>query len=194
MQILNKIFGQLTNYKTALFFLVIVAMVFPSATTSRFQGEAVVRENKVKAAFVYNFTQFVEWPANAFADQSSPFVIGIVGKESFANFLSQVTEGEQVNGHPIVIRTFENVAPEIEQCHILFLEKSLGSIRQVTENAKDNAILTISDHDDFMEMDGILRFFVDGGKVRFEINRKMAEKAGLVINPKLLKLATIYKK
>jgi hypothetical protein len=172
----------------------ITMVMFVSSKKSPLQGDTIMRENKVKAVFVYNFTQFVEWPENSPTDNATPFVIGIVGKETFSTFLSQVIAGESVNGHPIIIRSFEDVVPEVWQCQILFLEKSLPSIEEITEEATGKAILTISDHVNFMEMKGILRFFVDDGKVRFEINRQMAEKSRLVINPKLLKLATIYKK
>jgi hypothetical protein len=161
---------------------------------SPFQEGTVVRENKVKAAFLYNFTQFVEWPAEVFSDEQAPFVIGIVGKDSIGGFLSQIVQDEHVNGRSIVLRFYETVIPEVRNSQILFVQKSFGSIEELMKTVAGKPVLTISDHKDFMRMGGMLRFYVEDGRVRFEINRRAASEAKLVLSPKLLKLATIYKK
>jgi hypothetical protein len=180
--------------KMARSILACVIIFMLSATNIPFQGETVIRENKVKAVFLYNFTQFVAWPAESFTEETSPVVIGILGKDTFSEYLTEIIEGETVNNRPIVIKKFHTSDPEIEHCQILFIEKSASDIGVITGQIKNKPVLTVSDHEEFMKENGMLRFYVESDKVRFEINRDAALNAGLEISPKLLKLATIYKK
>ncbi|HYF68425.1 MAG TPA: YfiR family protein [Ohtaekwangia sp.] len=171
------------------FFIVTVLMAL---TASPFQGKEVVRENKVKAVFVYNFTQFIEWPAESFEDTTASFVIGILGDDTFGKYLSEAIEGEKVNGHPIVMKNFRTLTNDIQKCHILFIAKSFPAYDKVLTLTTGKPVLTVSDHEKFMKLNGILKFYRDNGNIRFEINREESLKAGLQISPKLLRLAAIY--
>ena len=168
---------------------VIIALM--ALTASPFQGKGVVRENKVKAVFVYNFTQFIEWPAESFEDTTASFVIGILGDDNFGKYLSEAIEGEKVNGHPIVMKNFKTLTNDIQKCHILFIAKSFPAYEKVLTITAGKPILTISDHEKFMKLNGILKFYRENGNVRFEINREESLKAGLQVSPKLLRLAAI---
>jgi hypothetical protein len=195
MQILKNTFYSFSApvIKIARNAMACIVILVLSSTTIPFQGESVIRENKVKAVFIYNFTQFVDWPAESFAEETSPIVIGILGKDTFSEYLSEIVAGETVNNRPIVIKKFAASVPEMEQCQILFIEKSVPEIGVITGQIKHKPVLTVSDNNRFMKENGILRFFVEDDKVRFEVNREAASTSGLEISPKLLKLATIYK-
>src|SRR5436190_15342978 len=106
-----------------------------------------VRENQLKAVFLYNFTQFVEWPSSSFGNHESPFIIGVLGKNSLESYLEEVSAGETAGGHPIVVKYFSSVVPEITECQILFINKTFKEIPQVTQLVKGKPILTVSDHE-----------------------------------------------
>lgn len=157
------------------------------------QDDAASRENQVKAVFLYNFTQFIEWPQNSFDTNESPFIIGVLGKNTFDTYLSEVSEGETVAGRSIVIKHYTNITPEIGKCQILFIQKSFSEIKQVTQLTQGKPILTVSDNENFMKQSGMVRFYVESGKIRFEINKEASTESGLIISSKLLRLATLYK-
>jgi hypothetical protein len=149
-------------------------------------------ESELKAIFIYNFTSFIEWPTTAFEYPQSPFVIGVYGKNVFGNVLERALEGEKVNGHPLIIRYIAS-DEDAGQCHILYIDKSSAdSIPNIISAVKDKPVLTVSDAENFMERSGILRFYTENSKIRLQINQKAAERSGLSISAKLLRLATIY--
>jgi len=78
------------------------------------------REYQIKAGFLFNFTQFIEWPASAFLKAETPIVIGVLGENPFSSYLDEIVSGEVVNGHPLVVQHYNNVE-EIKTCHILFI-------------------------------------------------------------------------
>src|SRR5947209_667643 len=87
------------------------------------RAQAISREYQLKAAFLYNFTQFTEWPTNAFATSASPIVVGVLGTDPFGEFLDQTVRGEVVHGRPLVVERYRKVE-EIKTCHILFISQS----------------------------------------------------------------------
>lgn len=157
------------------------------------QDDKASREAQLKAVFLYNFTQFVEWPAESFSSTESPFVIGVLGKNTFGTYLDEVIEGETVAGRPIVIKYYESALPEIGECQILFIQKTFPDITKATQLASGKPILTVSDRENFMKQSGMLRFYVESGKIRFEINQDLSSQSGLAISSKLMRLATLYK-
>src|SRR5882762_8203434 len=81
------------------------------------------RENQIKAVFLFNFAQFVEWPAQAFPEARTPLVIGVLGDDPFGAFLDETVRGEKVNNRPLVVQRYRRVE-DIEICHILFISAS----------------------------------------------------------------------
>jgi hypothetical protein len=158
-----------------------------------FQETSESKANQVKAVFLYNFTQFVVWPQRTFNDSTSPFVIGVLGENTFGPYLNQVIESEGVGGHPIVVKHYENITSNIDECQILFIDKSFPSVRQAIESLNGKPVLTVSDNENFMRQAGMLRFYIEGGKLRIEINKEASQKSGLEISSKLLRIATLYK-
>lgn len=144
--------------------------------------------NQVKAVFLYNFTQFVTWPPDAFADSNSPFVIGVLGSNPFGTYLEKVVEDETVMGRQIVIRYYADPG-DVRNCHLLFINKE--NPRDVLTELSGNAILTVGDRENFVRSGGMIGFYLDKNKIRFYINTKTARAANIDISSKLLRLANV---
>jgi hypothetical protein len=145
------------------------------------------REYEVKAVFLFNFAQFVEWQKDAFPDASAPLVIGILGSDPFGAYLDEAVRGERVNDRAIVIRRFSSVG-DVGTCHILFISKSEApNLGDILAALKGRSILTVSDMDQFSRDGGMIRFVMESNKVRLRINNDAARAAGLRISSKLLR-------
>ena len=150
------------------------------------------REYQLKAIFLYNFSQFVEWPAASFSSDQAPMVIGIVGKDPFGFYLEEAISGEKMNGHPLVIQRYANI-DEIGACHILFINLPDTQKRTQAINAvKDKSVLTVSDALDFLEHEGMIRFFMRQGKLKLQVNLETIKTANLEVSSKLLRLVEIF--
>ena len=146
-------------------------------------------EYELKAAFLYNFAKFVEWPAGAFANESSPLAIGIIGANPFGETLERTVRNKSIGGHPLVVRP--SVAPEEwKHCQILFVSSSEGRrLWEILEDLRGAPVLTVGESGHFIDNGGMIDFVIEGQKIRFEINRHAASAAGLKISSKLLSLA-----
>lgn len=151
-------------------------------------GTGTTREYTVKGAFIYNFALFVDWPPNAFASDSAPFVIGVLGKNPFGQALEKM-EGQSIKGRKVVVRTLSN-AEEGADCQLVFISASeRGRLHQILALLRKSHVLTVSDLDGFTDAGGMVNFVTIEDKVRFEINLKEARSAKLRISSQLLKLA-----
>jgi preprotein translocase subunit Sec61beta len=166
-----------------LFTLLIVA-AFPGDVRSQ-----SVNEFQIKAVFIYNFTQFIQWPENSFEPSQKEFVIGVLGENVFGKFLEEAVAGEKYGSRPIVVKYFSTPA-DISNCQILYVD----SFPDVSKIVTSKPVLTIGEQKDFMEKGGLLKFYKEDNKVRIEINPTAASRVGLIVSSKLLRLATIYKK
>jgi hypothetical protein len=170
-------------YSTLLMALALVGNV--SAQTR------IARPQDLKAAFLFNFTQFVEWPATAFANEKSPFVIGIVGEDPFGNTLDQLVANESVHNHKIIVRRYRD-SDDLSTCHLLYVSPSgAGRWEHLAELIKDKSILTVGETDDFMIHGGMIRFVITQNRLRLVVDSRAAEATQLVISSKLLRLAKI---
>ncbi|UII33179.1 YfiR family protein [Fulvivirga ulvae] len=151
----------------------------------------IPREYQVKAAFLFNFTQFIEWPQNAFSTHDTPFTVGILGEDPFGVYLEEIVYNEKVEGHPIIIQNYQDIK-SIKECHILYISASKSAeIQQIPEILKVKNILTVGDSEDFIIKGGVIRFFIDQGKIQLQINNSAAKASELRISSKLLRLATV---
>ncbi len=151
-----------------------------------------VREYQLKAVFLFNFTQFVDWPASSFATEQSPLVIGILGENPFGSYLEETVSDEKVKGHSVVVHYFKNTE-EIKICHILFINLAETKKReQAAETLKGRNVLTVSDAIDFLKQGGMIRFFTRDNKIKLQINPEASKAANLVLSSKLLRLADIF--
>lgn len=163
-------------------------VIFRLTGTAQSRSVVPSKEYQVKAIFLFNFTQFVEWPAHAFAN-NTPLIIGILGKNPFGNYLNDAIQGEKVNNRPIILEYFSD-AEKVENCHILFinLQKS-AEIKAALAALKGRSILTVSDANNFTRYGGIIQFFTSNGKIKIRINIDAATDADLTISSKLLHVA-----
>lgn len=152
---------------------------------------AVFGEYQIKAVFLYNFAQFVEWPATAFANETTPLVIGVLGDDPFDGVLDAAVKEEKLGQRPLEIRRFGRVE-EISTCHILFISRSESArLDRILSSLRDRSVLTVSDMEDFTRRGGIIRFLTENKKVRMRINLDGAKRVGLTISSKLLRPAEI---
>lgn len=152
--------------------------------------EAQPTESRVKAAFIYNFAKFIEWPAEAFADKASPIVIGVLAENnSFAADLQQTVQGKTANNRTLVIKEFRSTA-EATNCHILFISASVKKpVSETLAGVRGTNVLTVGETERFTEKGGVINFVLEDQKVRFQINDEAAKKSGLKVSSKLLSLA-----
>jgi hypothetical protein len=152
---------------------------------SRAEGPS---EYQVKAAFLYNFVKFVEWPPTV-GEQRGPIAMCVIGKDPFGEELVNVVEGKKVNGRPVAIRKINDLAAAAS-CHVLFVSASESSrLPEITRAVRVWSVLTVGEWPTFIERGGIVNFLMEGHRVRFQINAKAADEAGLKISSKLLQLA-----
>ena len=146
-------------------------------------------EYQLKAAFLYNFAKFVEWPAEAFVDAGAPLRICVLGENPFGNGLVETVQGRKVNGHPLMVAPISETH-QAKGCHMLFLSRAERKrMPQVLEVLHNSSTLTVGESDDFVRAGGVINFVLEAGKVRFEVNLRASEQARLKISSKLLSLA-----
>lgn len=148
-----------------------------------------VSEYQVKAAFVFNFCKFIEWPADVFSAATQPFVIGIVGQDPFGTYLDEIVAGEKIVGHNMSVDRYKSVE-EIGDCQILFIG-SPGITAEALNKVKNKSVLTVSDEPEFNNAGGIIRFYTENEMIRLQINIAAAKEAHLEISSKLLRIAKI---
>jgi hypothetical protein len=155
-------------------------------------------EYLIKAGFIYNFANLVQWPSTSFAQPDSPIVIVILGEDHFGTTLDRALEGKKVNARPFVIKRARSVSelqrtlgPQ-KECQILYVSTSemphLGEAIQVLRGAP---VLTIGETPGFARSGGIINLILEDNKVRFEVNVQAAKDADLNISSRLLALARI---
>jgi len=151
--------------------------------------DSVSKEYQIKAAYLYNFAKFVEWPAQSFTNARSPLVIGILGKAPIGQELQAIARDHNINGRNIVIKAVADAA-EAGQVQLLFFGNDANSrVVEMLAALKGGAVLTVGESDKFIAAGGLINFVREADKVRFEINAAAAEHAGLKISAQLLKLA-----
>jgi hypothetical protein len=154
---------------------------------------AQLSEYDVKAAFLFNFAKFIEWPPRAFVSGSAPLVIGVLGADPFGDSLRNTVKGQTVQGRPIEIRACQSEG-ETASCHVLFISRAEGErCRELLKAVVGRPILTIGEADDFLDLGGMINFVLVNRNVRFDINTKGLNGAGLKASSKLLTVARTVK-
>ena len=146
-------------------------------------------EYDVKAAFLYNFAKFVEWPDSAFSNSESPLIIGVLGEDPFGEVLDRIVAGKLVQGRPLRIRRWKRIE-DSSDCHILFVgESERHSLPDIRRRLQSVPVLTVGDWNGFTAGGGMVQFHLRQNRVLFEINDRDAKEAGLKISSRLLVLA-----
>jgi hypothetical protein len=168
--------------------LIIVLLAASPAWGAPDEAARVVQE-RVKAAFLYKFASYVEWPTAAFANADSPIIIGVAGADQMSKELEQAVGGRQVAGRPLKVRQLGADAAG-DDCHIVFVGGDSRQERstQLLASAKTRPVLTVTDRADH-PADSVINFLVLDDRVRFDISREAAERKGLQLRSQLLGVA-----
>lgn len=144
-------------------------------------------EYQVKAAFLYNFLKFVEWPSDGLGTPGS-ICLGVLGRDPFEGALDQV-EGKLAKGRKVVVTRFRSIE-EVKGCELLFISASeKGRIPQILKHSQNQRMLTVADQDGFCESGGIINLVFIKNRVGFDVNMAAASRARLRISSQLLRLA-----
>jgi hypothetical protein len=152
---------------------------------------ATAGEYQVKAAFLYNFAKFIEWPPSGFRDATAPLQICILGRDPFGQGLRDLVSTKTVNGRKFEVDYLVDMQLA-RACHILFIASSeKARVKQILERMRGTVALTVGDTEGFAEQGGMIDFVLDNDRVVFEVNRNAAEQAGLKVSSKLLSVARV---
>ena len=162
-------------------------LVLLVALASAGPAAAQVTEYDVKAAYLFNFLQFVTWPPSAFESPTSPLQICVAGRDALVTVLRSVTRPEVVGGRAITVTAVKGT-DDLQRCHLLFLANgtpTADSLRAVASRP----VLTVGESDEFLAAGGMIRFVVSDNRVRFDVSTRPATRAGLTLSSRLLQVA-----
>ena len=167
--------------------LLALTAVFPQLTGAA-GDSAQLLEQRVKAAFLFKFAGYVDWPEDLFPNKETPLVIGVSGADVLAEELNQVIAGRTLNGRPVSVRRLSR-GESLANLHVLFVgQPELARLNE--SNAKTRAILTVTDVDKGLDQGSVINFITVERRVRFEISLDAARRNGLKIGAPLLSVAT----
>jgi hypothetical protein len=167
----------------------VLALCFTDRAFTESAGAQDVSEYQVKAAFLYNFAKFVEWPGAAEPSPDGFFVIGILGKDPFGSTLDLLVKTKTVMGRHIEVKRFTRVE-DVHGCQMVFISASEARKLPATIKALNGmSVLTVSEVPQFLEAGGMLNLILAGNRVAFEANPRAAEREGFRLSSKLLQLA-----
>jgi len=159
-----------------------------AAICCRCAGAAQPTEYELKAAFVYNFAKFVEWPEDAFVSPAESLRIGILGNDPFGDALPAVIAGRSAAGRGIELRRYRRPA-DVSGCQILFIRPPEGELPRVLRALDPRGVLTVGEGEAFAREGGVIGLVMEENRVTFEVNLEAAERAHLTLSSKLLQLA-----
>jgi uncharacterized protein DUF4154 len=166
--------------------LAILLTIFPST------GQDTAVEYQVKAAFLYNFAKFIEWPNEAFPARDSAFTI-CLADDPFHGAVERTVQGEVWNGRRLSVKQIES-GGEVRGCQVVYISRSSAQKNMEILMAAANApVLTVGETADFISAGGIIRFTESGHRIRFEINPDAADRVSLRVSSRLLRLADIVR-
>ncbi len=174
------------------FFLLLVLFILSAYTLTDARAQTV-KEYAVKAAFVFNFARFTQWPESSFSDADTPYQLCFVGNDEVADEFKTI-HGKKNGPRLIQVRQLEgDPARDCKMCHIIFISRDVNqkTADQILSKIKDRAVLVIGETKDFAKKGGVINFFSKENRLQFEINTRTAKDRGLSLSSRLLKLAFI---
>ncbi|HVW83062.1 MAG TPA: YfiR family protein [Bryobacteraceae bacterium] len=164
----------------------LISLLFPLSAVGLRAAEPPPLEYQVRAAFLLNFTRFIEWPKAEVTSTGSPFVICVDGEDPFGPTLDQLVDGETVNGRKILVHRTHGEANG--SCAILYVARQEKNVRAILA-AVGPGVLTVGEGDSFLDEGGMIAFVLENRRVRFNIDQGAAHKAGLQLSSRLLNVA-----
>lgn len=148
-----------------------------------------ITETQVKAAYLYNFAKFVDWPDGTFTTVQDPIRLCVLRDEPFQLQLDQIVKGKNIAGHPVLVIGIQN-GEQARSCHELFIGSAQDQdAGQILESLKSAGVLTIGEGRGFVEEGGTISFIMQGNRVHFQVNQKAANQARLRVSSQLLSVA-----
>ena len=173
--------------------VVLVFSLAPGEFTQLFAQAKPPTEYQIKAAFLFNFAKFVDWPPRAFKDAKDAFEICVFGRDPFGTALEDALLGKTIGDRPVSLGRAAQFQ-ELAGCHVIFVSSSeRESTADLAARLKGRAVLLVGESEDFVASGGTIQFTIDDNRVRFTINPDAADRAGLKISSKLLALAKIVR-
>lgn len=172
--------------RPALMIACLVMCLFPMTLMAK----SPLDEYVVKAAFIFNFAKYVTWPQESFSDSSSPLSICVISPDPFGTSLDELKH-KSISGHPVDVKRVTPQSGEYD-CHVVFsATENVHEMDELFASTNAKPILTIGDAVGFAQRGGMINFYKEGERIRFEINVSAIKKSGLEINARLLQVAKI---
>ena len=167
--------------------LVLVAWSAPSPYG---EDSPPLAEQRIKAAFLYKFLSYVEWPPGAIADDATPIVVGVIGADAIADELRGIVAGRTLGQHPIEVRTLDAAQPLPATLRVLFVGRDdAGLLARLAPQAQRQAILLVTDFADGLDRGSVINLVVRDNHVRFEVSLDAAQRSGLKVSSRMLAVA-----
>ncbi|MES2296469.1 MAG: YfiR family protein [Pseudomonadota bacterium] len=178
-----------THLLPALLLALLLAGTLAPAAPAWAEPGAPLIEHQVKAAYLYKFTGFVEWPEGSFARADSPILIGVAGNEALAEQLEQIVAGRSANGHPIEIRRLKRGEPP-GALHIVYIGgNDRALVSELLAATRGQPVLTVSDSDTAFSLGCMINFVVADERLRFQVALKPVASSRLRISARMLAAA-----
>jgi hypothetical protein len=172
----------------------IATVLWLLVVASNVLGQAKPGEYQVKAAYLYNFGRFVEWPAKLTTANTGSFTICVLGDDPFGPALDTTLAGEMIGNQKVAARRISSLQESVD-CQILFISLSEAKrLNRIIEALGNSAVLTVSDIPQFSQRRGMIQLVMEGNRIRFEVNLAATQRAGLTLSSELLKVATAVRK
>ncbi len=173
---------------------VLSCLLVNMGTTLAGDGRSIDHEYKLKAAYLYKFATYVDWPSKAFSDDASPFVIGILGPDPVGGDLRKLAKVKKIDGRLIDVRNYKRVE-DVRDCHIFYMTRALDSETQkaAVKRLSGRNTLLVGETPDFLTHGGVIHFVIQENRVRIRISKSTYEREGLKISAQLLRVATVVK-
>jgi hypothetical protein len=172
----------------------IACMVWLLFALSTALGQQKPNEYQVKAAYLYHFGRFVEWPAKVTTAKTGSFYICVLGEDPFGAALDATVAGEMIGNQKVAARRISNPHESVD-CQILFISSSeVNRLNKIIDALDNSAVLTVSDISDFSRHRGMIQLVLEENRIRFEVNLTATQHAGLTLSSELLKLATAVRR
>lgn len=174
--------------------LAAAALVLVVASVRAQGAPPAATERRVKAAFLYKFLGYTEFPASAFADPAAPVVIGVIGADELAAELARIVAGRTVGARTITVKLLHE-GDSAAGVHLLFVGASSSArLRSIVKTAQPGPMLVVSEAEDGLEQGSVINFRVVDERVRFDVSLEAAEKNSVKLSSRLLTVANHVQK
>lgn len=171
--------------------LVMIAMLSLACGHSNSAETTPSAEYQLKAAFLFNFAKFIDWPLTSFTDPQANFSICILGTDPFGSAMDELLQGKTIGDRRVSVERSHQVA-EVRHCQMVFISSSEKShVREILYGLKGTNALVVGETEGFAASGGAIQFSIEENRVRFLINTDAADRAGLTVSSKLLSLARV---